>query len=770
MLARMLAFMSGLYAVQQLSTLPSPATLILIPFTFLLARQYKLFKVPVFFVLGTGWMILSGHLMIKDSLPVELEQRDILVQGKVITMPEVFERYQRFRFRITDITLPGAEVADPADIPRQLTVRLNWYNRNVEVVPGQTWQMVVRLKRPHGFMNPGGFDYEAWLLREGIRALGYVRDNEATKLLHPAQGAYVERLRYYLAQEVRQLVSPEYQGLVLALSLGDRSQLTNPQRALFQQTGTSHLIAISGLHLGLVASMVFWLVRLGWSRFNTLTRFVPAPRAAIVFAFIAALAYALLAGFSLPTQRALIMIAVVLASVALARPVAPGYSLCIAALLVLLLDPLSLQSSGFWLSFCAVAAILYLLQGRDISAGSLRRWFKLQIALSLLLGPLLAICFNQLPVYSVAANIFSIPLVGLVIVPLVLLAMPGLFLAPDFSEALYRVVVYLIDILWLFLEWLQSLPLHTLSVPGSGFNAWLFAFAGIVILFMPRGLPARWLGVVWLLPLAFPQLLLPKESEFRLTLLDVGQGLAALVQTRQHTLLYDTGARFSERFNIGEAVIVPYLVKQGIKQLDMLVISHGDNDHIGGASAVIEAAQPGRVLSSVPTETGYQDAFNCHTGQGWDWDGVRFDMLHPAPDSTLEGNNASCVLKVSGAYGSVLLTGDIEKRAEAQLLQHQYEQLESRVLIVPHHGSRSSSNPAFIDAVGPDYAFITAGYRNRFGLPKQDIITRYKQRGVDTRVSYQSGALLVNFASTGLTVAEYRHEARRFWHNDAYHN
>lgn len=770
MLARMLAFMMGLHAVQQLSTLPSLATLILIPFTFLLARQYKLFNVPVFLVLGAGWMTLSGQLMLKDSLPAELEQRDILVQGRVISMPEVFERYQRFRFHITHIALPGAQVPGLADIPRELETRLNWYNRNVEVIPGQTWQLVVRLKRPHGFMNPGGFDYETWLLRKGIRALGYVRNNDDPKLLHPAQGAYVERLRFYLAQEIKQLVSPEYQGLVLALSLGDRSRLSNPHRALFQQTGTSHLIAISGLHLGLVASMVFWLVRLGWSRSNALTRVVPAPRAAIVLAFSSALVYALLAGFSLPTQRALIMTAVVLGSVTLARPVAVSHSLCLAALLVLLVDPLSFQSSGFWLSFCAVAAILYLLQGRGSSAGPLRRWFKLQIALSLLLGPLLVICFNQLPVYSVAANIFSIPLVGLVIVPLVLLAMPGLFLAPAFSEVLYRVVIDLIDMLWWLLEWLQSLPVHTLAVPGSGFSAWLCAFTGIVILFMPRGLPARWLGIVWLLPLAFPQLLQPKQSEFRLTLLDVGQGLAALVQTRQHTLLYDTGARFSERFNVGEAVIVPYLVNQGVNQLDMLVISHGDNDHIGGASAVIEAAQPGVVLSSVPVETGYQHAFNCHAGQGWDWDGVRFEMLHPASDSTLEGNNASCVLKVSGAYGSVLLTGDIEKRAEADLVQHHYGKLDSRVLVVPHHGSRTSSSQAFINAVGPDYAFITAGYRNRFGLPKQDIIMRYTQRGVDTRVSYQSGALLVNFASSGLTVDEYRHDYRRFWHNDAYRN
>ncbi|MEQ8290081.1 MAG: DNA internalization-related competence protein ComEC/Rec2 [Gammaproteobacteria bacterium] len=770
MLARMLAFMFGLYAVQQLSTLPSLATLILIPLTFLLARQYKLFNVPVFLVLGAGWMVLSGHLMLKDSLPVALEQRDILVQGKVISMPEVFERYQRFRFRITHISLPGAQLPPFVDIPGQLDTRLNWYNSSVEVMPGQTWQMVVRLKRPHGFMNPGGFDYEAWLLRKGIRALGYVRSNDEPTLLQPAQDAYVERLRFYLAQQIKKLVLPEYQGLVLALSLGDRSQLTSPQRTLFQQTGTSHLIAISGLHLGLVASMVYWLVRLGWSCCNTLTRIIPAPRAAIVFAFVSALVYALLAGFSLPTQRALIMIAVVLGSVMLARPVAVSHSLCLAALLVLLLDPLSFQSSGFWLSFCAVAAILYLLQGRTASAGSLRRWFKLQVALSLLLGPLLIICFNQLPVYSVAANVVSIPLVGLVIVPLLLLAMPGLFLEPAFSEVLYRVVVYLIDMLWWFLEWLQSLPVHTLAVPGSGFSAWLCAFIGILILFMPRGLPARWLGIVWLLPLAFPQLLQPKPSEFRLTLLDVGQGLAALVQTRKHTLLYDTGARFSERFDVGEAVIVPYLVNQGIQQLDMLVISHGDNDHIGGASAVIEAAQPARVLSSVPAETGYQHAFHCHAGQGWEWDGVRFDMLHPASDGILEGNNASCVLKVSGAYGSVLLTGDIERRAEADLVQHHYEKLGSRVLVVPHHGSRSSSSPAFINAVGPDYALITAGYRNRFGLPKQDIIMRYKQRGVDTRVSYQSGALLVNFASSGLTVDDYRHEYRRFWHNDAYHN
>ncbi len=754
--------MCGILLVQHLSRLPEAAlALLFLPF-FLASLRYPFFQLPACFVAGCSWMLLAGHAMLSPALPVELEQQDLIVEGQVLSMPEKRQRYQRFRFRIDRLISP----ADHA-VSLPLTTRLNWYKPDEKIVPGQSWRLTIRLKRPHGFINPGGFDYEGWLIRQDIRALGYVRSEPAASIIRPAQAAFTERVRYYLAQQIRKYVPVDHQGLVLALSLGDRSVLGKQQTELLQQTGTSHLIAISGLHLGIVTGMFYFLVRLCWARVLLLTRILPAPTAAIGFAFIAACGYAMLAGFTLPTQRALIMIALVLLSVMCAQTIAISRSLVIAALLVLLLDPLALQSTSFWLSFGAVAAILYLISGRIQQISKPARWFRLQFSLSLILFPLLVVSFHQLPVYSVAANIVCIPLIGFLVVPLLLLSLLLLLLEPSISQLLYSVAIYCLDFFWWYLEALQQMPMHTVSVPGSGWLAYVCGMLGIIILFMPRGLPARWSGVIWLLPLFYPlhDKLMP--AEFQLDMLDVGQGLAALVRTENHQLLYDTGAKFSESFNMGDAVIVPFLNYQGVTELDVLIISHGDNDHIGGADAVIKALNPANILTSVPEQISYQQVNYCQRGQSWQWDGVLFEILHPRPDANFSGNNASCVLKVTGQYGSALLSGDIEAEAEAMLLQEQGHKLSSTLLVVPHHGSRTSSSPLFIDSVAPEYALFTAGYRNRFGLPKQDIIDRYRQRGVESYLSYQSGAIQVIFSDAGTMIYENRLTNRRFWHNDA---
>ncbi len=762
MLARMLAFFCGLFLVQHLSRLPAAGLAwLLLPFL-LASLRFQILQLPTCFLAGCSWMLLVGHSMLHPSLPAELEQKDLIVEGTVISMPEKRQRYLRFRFRIDRLISPTGQ---PVSLP--LNTRLNWYDLDKTIVPGQTWQLTVRLKRPHGFMNPGGFDYEGWLIRQDIRALGYVRNTPVAANIKPAQAAFAERIRYYLARQIREYVPLDHQALVLALSLGDRSLLEKEQTALLQQTGTSHLIAISGLHLGMVASMVYFLVRLCWARVLALTRLLSAPTAAIGFAFIAACGYAMLAGFTLPTQRALIMIALVLLNVLFAQTIAISRSLVIAAFLVLLLDPLALQSSSFWLSFGAVAAILYLVRGRVLQISKPEKWFRLQALLSLALFPALAISFNQLPVYSIAANIISIPLTGFLVVPLLLLALLFLVVAPSVAQLLYSAAIRCIELFWWYLDALQMLPMHSISVPGSSWLAYLCGVLGIIILFMPGGLPARWIGVVWLLPLFYPLQHKITTGEFQLDMLDVGQGLAALIRTENHNLLYDTGAKFSENFNIGDAVVVPFLNYRGLSQLDVLMISHGDNDHIGGASAVIKAFAPGKILTSVPDKVNYQQVYYCQQGQSWHWDGVVFEILHPRRDTNFSGNNASCVLKVTGPHGSVLLSGDIEKQAETMLLQEQRDKLSSNLLIVPHHGSRSSSSPVFVDSVAPEYALFAAGYRNRFGLPKQDIIDRYRQRGVESYLSYRSGAIQVIFSGAGTIINESRLANRRFWHNDA---
>ena len=763
MLAWMLAFAAGIYTVMQFPVLPSP--LILWPWPVLIVCAWRLpwLRLPVCFCTGACWMILYGHMLLADSLPANLEQEDLLVEGRVVSLPESFDRYQRFRFLITH-----RHTEEGKRIPFRLNTRLNWYASPVAVMPGEYWRFTVRLRRPHGFMNPGGYDYEAWLLRQRIRALGYVREAASAKRLAVKSGAVTERLRFTLKQKIEALVPADYLGLIIALSLGDRSGLTNRQRDLLNRTGTSHLIAISGLHLGLVAGIVFFLARLCWRQFPVLTDKITAPLFAGCAALAAAGFYAMLAGFTLPTQRALIMLAVLCFAIGSSRPIRARYSLTLAGFLVLLYDPMSLLAMDFWLSFSAVALILYLLQGRRNRFSRVRRWFYLQIALCVSLLPLLATCFNQVPVYSLFANLFAIPLIGMLVVPMVLIAVCLVFVNTHAAALLLNQIAGLIDLFWWYLRELGALPGSSVAIPDPGALGLLAGVAGMLVLFMPRGLPGRWLGILGLFPLFFPMVRQPTWQEFDFVMLDVGQGLSALVKTKSHSLLFDTGARFSERFNVGEAVLVPYLRQNGVTKLDTLVISHGDNDHIGGAEAVITSLQPEVILTSVPARLESTNGRLCQQGQKWSWDGVHFEMMHPATGFAGSENNRSCVLKVSSLYGSVLLTGDIEKQAEKQLLQLAPKKLAADILVVPHHGSRSSSTPAFIEAVMPEHAFIAAGYRNRFNLPNQDILTRYNDRAVKTHVSYQTGALQVQVGKAGLNVQSYRAQQQRFWHNTMY--
>ncbi len=493
---------------------------------------------------------------------------------------------------------------------------------------------------------------------------------------------------------------------------------------MLTHTGTNHLIAISGLHLGLIAGLIYFLARTLWRQFHFATQFIPAPIIASIFAFVGALFYAALAGFSLPTQRALIMIAVFLIGLLWSRRLLVSNVVCFAVVLILLLDPFSILAADFWLSFTAVMLILYITRYRISNQSPLRRWIQLQCLLSLALSPFLIFWFKQFPLYSVFANLFAIPIIGFIVVPLILLAMILLLPFPRVAESIYGLVDKISHLHWTYLEFLQQQNNAIIPIAVSNRGSLIIAIIGIVILLMPKGLPGRWVGGMLLLPLLFPIRASLKPGEFEFSLLDVGQGLSAVIKTRENTLVYDAGARFSERFNIGDAVTTPYLRDKSITQISMLMISHGDNDHIGGANRLIEQFKIDRILTSVPEKLSISSAERCYAGQQWNWDGVEFEVLHPPLESNFTGNNASCVLKVSSAQGSVLLTGDIERQAEKSLINNMREQIKADILLAPHHGSKTSSSNEFIAKTAPDHAVISAGYRNRFGFPKQDIMSR----------------------------------------------
>jgi competence protein ComEC len=760
MLAGTLAFIAGIYCLMQLSWLPSLWIMITLPLLFLLTRFFSGFRLVLLFLIGFCWALFRAGLELEHSLDLNIENNDVIIRGVISSVPEIYDDHIRFLIDTKEITsLKGKSFHSPG------IIRLSWYRNKNTIEPGEIWQLRVKLKRPYGFMNPGGFDYEAWMFRQGIKATGYVKfdtHNQKTDMTH---AYFIQKLRYKLAHQLKQSMDKPLLGLVLALSLGDRNQLEAEQWKVFTKTGTNHLIAISGLHLGLIAGFIYFLASFIWSQFYFLTQRIPAPLFASLMAFAGAFLYALLSGFALPAQRALIMIAVFLMALFSARQILIIYVICIAVILVLVWDPFAIIAADFYLSFMAVIFILYISRFRINKYHNLTRWIRLQCLLNIALCPILIFWFKQVPLYSVLANVIAIPVIGFLVVPLTLIALILLFPLPEIAQFLYRLIDKINEQHWAYLEFLSQQNNAVVPVAAANLFSLILAIVGVSILLMPKGLPVRWLGILYIMPLLFPLNQKLKQDEFDFVLLDAGQGLATVIQTREHTLIYDTGARFSERFNIGDAVLKPYLRYRGNKQISILLISHGDNDHTGGAATIIENFKTSKILSSVPEKFIGQKTESCHMSLKWNWDGVDFEILHPQKETLFTGNNASCVLKVSSKLGSVLLTGDIEKKAEKSLIERYSNKLDVDILLVPHHGSRTSSTKEFISAVSPEYAFISAGYRNRFGLPKQDIITRYEVLGVKTFVSYKTGALSAKFRDNGLQIDEFRTKNRRFWHH-----
>jgi competence protein ComEC len=646
----------------------------------------------------------------------------------------------RFLFDVERLDFEGQW---QSDFPRR--VRLSWYEDTPELKLAQRWRLTVRLKHPRGFINPGGFDYEGWLFRKGIRASGYVRPAEDADLITPRVWERpVGLLRQSLADSIETALGADAnRGVITALAIGDRTAMSPRQWSLLLATGTNHLLAISGLHIGLVAGLIYLVAFRAWRLSGRLCMRLPAQHAAAWLALIAGCFYALLAGFSVPTQRAAIMLCVVMGAVISNRATRPAQTLSIALLAVLIWDPLAVLSSGFWLSFAAVAWIFYTVGNRPVAVKSLWRWGRIQWVLAIGLFPLILLFFQRVSLIAPLANLVAVPWVGLLVVPFTLLGSISISSVPVLGELLLAISSALLDLLWAVLELLVSIPLaqwyHTPP-------AWtlLPALIGAALLLAPRGLPGRWLGIVFISPIVLNSAPRPEPGAYWLTTLDVGQGLAMVVETPNHVLVYDTGARFSDYFNAGEAVVTPYLRSRGIENIDLLMISHGDNDHIGGVEAVFNSFQVQKVLSSVPELIDHPQVSPCVAGQRWVWDEVQFEVLHPPSGWQGSKNNRSCVLRIGNPGGASLITADIEKAAETQLLESTGIRLNSDIMLIPHHGSRSSSSQAFINAVAPEVVLLPLGYRNRFGFPDPEVMDRYGELGVTVLDTVNQGAITIS--------------------------
>lgn len=732
-------------------------------------------------LLGYCWAAMLAALALAPQLNKADEGVDITVTGTIDSLPYEFDQGVRFNFAV--------EQARGASFPVPPRVALAWYTgfrgatRQVGAVrPGERWQLKVRLQRPHGNANPHGFDYEAWLLEQGLRATGYVRADSGTNqrldTFAFSLSNLVQHCRAVLRDRIRRALDGKpYAGVIVALVVGDQRAIGQSDWKVFNRTGISHLVSISGLHITMVAGLFAFVASSLWRRsFFTqaqLPLLIPAQKVAALAGAGVALLYVLLAGFGIPAQRTLYMLAVVAAALWFGRLTNVSHVLCAALGVVVLLDPWAVLSPGFWLSFGAVAFILYAGSGRIRPRGSrlmgaLRAGAHTQYVVTIGLVPLTMLLFSQVSLASPFANALAIPLVSFIVTPL---SLAGSLLPTPLSTILLGAAHLVMEGLAMLLGWMGAMRFAVWSAPVP--DPWMFAFAlaGTVWMLAPRGWPVRWIGAAGWLPLLANLPTYPPEGEMHVTAFDVGQGTALLVETTNHRLLYDTGPLYSTESNGGDRVILPYLRARGIERLDGVIVSHSDVDHAGGALAILDAVKTGWVASSLwhdhPIVKAAASHRRCVAGQSWSWDGIRFEMLHPTPasyaDTSLKANARSCTLRITSGRHSILLAGDIEAAQEAELMARSAGRLRSHVLLAPHHGSGTSSTPDFLASVSPGIALFQVGYRNRYRHPKTEVIERYAKMGIDRLRTDETGAVRFTFGES-IQATAYRREHARYWH------
>ena len=759
--------------------------------------------------LGIGWGVISAHQYLAHQLPATMDKQTFVVQGSVVGLVDKNDR--RLRIELAVDSVRSAESSHPEfldNTPALERLLLSWYlqkpgswevlERHIE--SGDHWQLVVRLRRPRGMLNPGGFDYQAWLIQNGFSATGYIIESPLNQQLIPKQHSGlcalrdgISRLRGQIREAIQQSsLSPLGQAIITALTIGDKQRLANWWDDLMQW-GIVHLLVISGLHVGLVASFGFYagllIIRLGL----LFTYFAPNLAMPIrvlppVLGLITAIIYSAMAGFSLPTQRATIAVAVVMLAKLFYRRLAVQGVFFWTLLLVAISQPLAVLSASFWLSFLAVAVLL-LWFSPWVSNGT--QWYRLlgaQLALFFGLGAMSLWFMGHASWLGPLVNLIAVPWISLVVVPLCLMAMLIYLISPDIASGMWSLADWCIEALWYLL---QKLPddwgLFYLPLPINGvtLSCLLFAAVGVLI---PRGVPSRWLcgvplAVILVVPLYKPPL--------RLTVLDVGQGLAVVIEMPDRLLVYDTGPAYSEEFNAGAGVVAPYIRRSGRSIIDKLLISHEDNDHAGGFYGLAGSIGVEQALLGPEFYRRYQaNTVNmqtvpitkiCENSQHWSWpiprsilssDGqqqgvIHFDILMPdMADWGAEipsGNNYSCVLLIRWGELRILLAGDIERAGERALLERY--QLEPMTLVIaPHHGSKTSSGQAFVDQLRPSHVVFSAGYRHQYGHPHPEVVSRYRNSGTRMWNTALHGGISFTWNANGqLDITTSRNVPANYW-------
>lgn len=723
---------------------------------------------------GFCYGVCSGHYLLSIQLPQNLAERDLIVEGKVVGLPQENSRRQLFTLNVNRAysVYDGNKFFE--NFPKKINVSSY---ADLRVKTGEEWRLTVKLKKPRGFVNPGGFDYQASLLRRHVGATGYIRQGLNERLKTQPKFS-MDVLRYDLQQWLLNASSSPQKSILVALLVGDTSLVDKDQWGQMIKTGTNHLIAISGLHLGFFAIVGFFFGNLIGRSLQSVWSKFPSVFYGCVCSVIFTLFYSLLAGFNIPTIRTLIMLMVVQLALLWRRSFFASYSLVIALVLVLLYDPLAAYDMGFWLSFVAVAMLIFCFSGRistslrsgvsDATKNYLVVFAKSQWVMFIGLLIPLSLLIHTSSLLAPPANFVAIPVITFFVVPCLIISALSHFLFP-FAESFFlhcsewgMLVVH---------EWLSYLlklgegkfnPLLNLNPLALG-----LAIIGVFLILSPRGLGNKYLGGFGIiLALVIPLNQLPS---LQMLVFDVGQGTAVLVRTPHHQLLYDTGPVYTENFDAGSGIIVPYLQSQGINYLDRLVVSHNDLDHLGGLAGVLASTDVGDLWLGEPEK--YQSRSKlvpmdtCHSQKPWQWDGVNFAFIRWPLQTNAKANNHSCVLMVEFNNHKILLTGDIEKDVERSLVE-QGGLSPVEVLLAPHHGSHTSSTSEFVATLQPKVVIYSAGYHNQHGHPHADVQARYLAQGSRPLNTAISGALGFSWRNSGAEIREYRLFAKRYWFDD----
>jgi len=760
-------------------------------YPFNLNKSFKPLRLSSGLLLGASWMLFNAfnfqHLWQENNLKViELSTKTQWVQGKILSLhtppnnseahsseKSIVHRRLRFNVKVTHI--------NNIQLNKAIQLRFSWKNATLPLQQGQTVSLKVKFKPAHGLANLGSFNYQTWLNAKNISATGYVVNDKDNQLL-----TLENTLRQQLFSDYKKLLSnyrPEHElsPLLLALGFGSRTELKQNLWQVLQRTGTGHLIAISGLHIGLVATGCFFIVMLV-IRALPLSFFVNSHRHqtintryyAIGLSMVAAASYGYLAGFSLPTVRALVMLCIYWSVRLLAIKLSITRWLLLTLFVITLTSPFSLFTASFWLSVYAVTIIFLTLWrfNKMLSTGhKLWRFIKgliiIQLSLTLMLIPISAVFFQQISVIALFANIIAVPWMSFLSIPLCLLSVLLMPISETLSQVFIMLSLESVQLLWHYLTYLSAKSWAIITL--SSINVQLLVLGGllsVVFLFFQPKPSFRYkimattfcCSVAILAVLALGEQSDKKLNNWQLVVFDVGQGLSVLIQRENKAILYDTGASYESGFNMIEAVVLPYLQHSGIQQLDKVIISHSDNDHAGGLAVLQQSIVIKELLYNNKNE---KTSSTCLQGESLDWQGITFEVLWPEKAVSKE-NDDSCVLLITEKKHKVLLTGDISKRVESKLIK-QYPKLRADVLIVPHHGSKTSSSEVFISQLKPKFAVVSAGFLNRWHMPVFDVTKRYQEKNIQLVNTAESGQIILNFSEKGITKYTYHNNLWPFW-------